>query len=178
MIAACAVDGANAPNGGDAGSLAAAMPGGTDIVKSFSLHLRTPRLDSRLCARLQNTPRRPCESMRKQGPTTTGSSGCGKVVGQRLSKQMPRRMGPCFRRDDTESLRGAAFLAAPAADLVQHARELLDRIRLLQQLESVTAVLRQQMAVSGSPHHPQTEIATADFLLQIYPGHAGHHHVG
>jgi hypothetical protein len=37
MIACCAGVGANAPKGGDAGSLAAAMPGGVaDIVKMFS----------------------------------------------------------------------------------------------------------------------------------------------
>src|SRR6202035_4431843 len=38
MIAACAAFGANAPNGGAAGSLAAAMPGGVaDMAKMFSL---------------------------------------------------------------------------------------------------------------------------------------------
>src|SRR5258708_34281256 len=41
-------------------------------------------------------------SLRKQGPITTGFSCCGEAVEQRLSKQTPRRMGPCFRRDDEE----------------------------------------------------------------------------
>src|SRR5258707_9308932 len=47
-------------------------------------------------------------SLRKQGPITTGFSYCGEAVEQRLSKQTPRRMGPCFRRDDEEYGVGAA----------------------------------------------------------------------
>ena len=39
-------------------------------------------------------------SLRKQGPITTGFRRCAKAVGQHLSKHPPRRMGPCFRRDD------------------------------------------------------------------------------
>src|SRR5260370_16936553 len=95
MIAACAVDGANAPNGGDAGSLAAAMPGGTDIVKSFSLHLRTPRLNSRLCARLQHTPRRPCESRDPQPPAVVLLANSSTPVFQNKS---PLSLLPSFPR--------------------------------------------------------------------------------
>jgi hypothetical protein len=43
-------------------------------------------------------------SLRKQGPITTGVSCCAKAVKQRLSKSTPRRMGPCFRRDDDNDL--------------------------------------------------------------------------
>src|ERR1700730_2429377 len=42
-------------------------------------------------------------SLRKQGPITTGLPCCAKAVDQHLSKQPPRRMGPCFRRDDSVS---------------------------------------------------------------------------
>jgi hypothetical protein len=42
----------------------------------------------------------PPSSLRKQGPITTGLYCCAKAVERRLSKQRPRRMGPCFRRDD------------------------------------------------------------------------------
>src|SRR5664280_2129702 len=39
-------------------------------------------------------------SRRTPGPITTGPGGFAKVIEQRLSKQMTRRMGPRFRGDD------------------------------------------------------------------------------
>jgi len=43
----------------------------------------------------------------KQGPIATGFSCCAKAVKQHLSKQTPRRMGPCFRRDDDDYFRNS-----------------------------------------------------------------------
>jgi hypothetical protein len=47
--------------------------------------------------------------LRKQGPITTGLSGCAKVVEQRLSKQPPRRMDPGLRRHDSVAAAGISF---------------------------------------------------------------------
>src|SRR5258708_8766977 len=59
------------------------------------------------------TPRR--RPRGKRGPITTGFSCCGKVVKHRFSIRTPRRMGPCFRRDDDDraalSLESELFLA-------------------------------------------------------------------
>ena len=49
----------------------------------------------------------------------------------------------------------------PGRGLAQHARELLDRVRLVQQLEAVGAVLRQHVAVAGGQHHRQVVVAGA-----------------
>src|SRR5258708_8679563 len=54
-------------------------------------------------------------SPQKRGPSTTGFSCCGKSVKHRFSIRTPRRMGPCFRRDDDDraalSLESELFLA-------------------------------------------------------------------
>ena len=61
---------------------------------------------------------------------------------------------------------------------MQHPRQLFDGIGLLQQLKTVTAVLRQHVAVAAGQHHRQVVMPAADFLRQFDAGHAGHHHVG
>lgn len=46
-----------------------------------------------------------------------------------------------------------AFTALPSGDLAQQAPKLFDRVRLVQQLEAVGAILREHMAVArGEPH--------------------------
>jgi hypothetical protein len=75
------------------------------------------------------------------------------------------------------SFSGAALRTTPAPDLAQRARKLLDRIGFLQQLETVTAVLRQHMAVATGQHYRQIEVKAADFPGKVDPGHAGHYHV-
>src|SRR5258708_36116483 len=52
----------------------------------------------RCCLKIESATSSP----RKRGPITTGIRGCTKVVGQRLSKQATRRMGPGVRRDDDD----------------------------------------------------------------------------
>ena len=73
------------------------------------------------------------------------------------------------------------FVGAPhfaqAACPVQHARELLDRVGLLQQLETVAAVFRQYVAVTAGQHDRQVGMAAPDFLGQFDAGHPGHHDV-
>jgi 2-polyprenyl-6-methoxyphenol hydroxylase-like FAD-dependent oxidoreductase len=60
---------------------------------------------------------------------------------------------------------------------MQHARELLDRIGLLQELEAVGAVLRQNMAIATGQHDRQVKVTAADFPGKVDAGHARHHHV-
>ena len=41
-------------------------------------------------------------SLRTQGPITTGRRCLNEVVEQHFQNELPRRMGPCVRRDDGE----------------------------------------------------------------------------
>ena len=55
---------------------------------------------------------------------------------------------------------------------MQHARELIDRMGLLQELEAAGAVLRQNMAIATGQHDRQVKVTAADFPGKVDAGHA------
>src|SRR6185437_2843261 len=58
-------------------------------------------------------------SRRKPGPITTGLGRCAERNDQYPSKLPPRRMGPCFRRDDSEFAAADVILHYPATSLMR-----------------------------------------------------------
>src|SRR6267378_4170920 len=104
------------------------------------------------------------------------------MTAPRSLAEIPRKLLPrggrpymTWRENGSNHFVGASHLAQ-AADLMQHARELLDGIGLLQQLKTVAAVFRQHVAVTAGQYDRQVGVPAADFLGEFEAGHARHHH--
>ena len=83
-------------------------------------------------------------------------------------------MGPARKNLNTiEGLSDPAFRSAE-----QNARQFLNGVRFLNEIEPVPAFLSENIAVAGGEHDGQTRVLAANFPTEFYPAHPGHDHIG